>query len=483
MKLESSSKAGAIPVPQSPRAPKQQAKKHQQTKSVCLVSGDLKTLFIKLSVPMMIGMLLNGLYSLVDAYFISSFIGDAAFAGVSSIFPLQMALIAIAICIGNGSSVLISNQFGANNLAAIKRIFNNTLVLILSISLLVLIASFNLSIESFIPVSSSNPDSDATLVHAMDYFFIIVSGYIFLLLLSLLSDYLRAISNMKGLLLIILMGALSNVVLDYLLIVVFNLGTSGAALATVIAQLSGVITGVLIVAKSSAPLRLSKIGIELNLTIVKEILVTGSPALITTLGAAMVMATVNMNIINYNSINPEVWIGAYGITVRINILLLLPLMAISNASQTIIAQNFGANNIERVQSCLRIGITTAITYLFFITLILILFSANILDTLGIGENQAKYAEKIFAIMFILLPVSGVTTVGIAYLQAVKKAPLAIALTFSQIYLLLIPLLLLIPPSLDVNQIWYAYPATQIVMASVSILILWNQNNNFRQLRT
>ncbi|MDP5138290.1 MATE family efflux transporter [Rheinheimera baltica] len=189
---------------------RQENPEHKLTPS-SLESEKLRNLYVKIALPMAFGMVLSGLYNMVDAYFIAQYVGDIGFAAVSAIFPLQMLVIALGAFISNGVSIVVSQYWGAGQNSKAQTVINNafTLVLLLSIVLAILVLS------ATSPLLRSSGVTDLLFDDARAYFIPVTMGAVLVLSLSLITDLLRAQTKMQSLLLIIILGAVSNVILVY----------------------------------------------------------------------------------------------------------------------------------------------------------------------------------------------------------------------------------------------------------------------------
>jgi putative MATE family efflux protein len=440
-----------------------------------LETESITRLYAKIAIPIAFGMVLSGLYNIIDAFFIAQFVGAEAFAAVSAIFPLQMLIIAIGALISNGVSIIVSQYWGAKKYDEARKVLDNafTLILLLAIVLAIPIFGYTSQILNAISVT------ELLFVDAKAYFVPITLGAIFVLSLSLICDLLRAQTNMQGLLLIILFGTIANIFLDYLFIVVADMGTRGAAFATLLGQLMAIILGLKILSADKSSLKISKLRLTLNIDVIIRFLSLGLPVFISYLGASIIMLLINSSIAHHALIDPEQFIAAYGIISRINIFLILPLIAISYASQTIIAHNFGANIAHRVKKTAITGVVIATCYLCVVALCLYLLPRQIIGIFSQQESLISQTQSIAEIMFLMLPFSGISAICIAFFQATGRAKLALTLSITQVYVFLLPGILLILNMFDLSKIWYAFPLTQCLSILLTAALLWTQKHTFK----
>jgi len=443
-----------------------------------LATQPINTLFMRLAMPMVFGMLINGLYNLVDAFFVSQFIGSDAMAAVSIAFPLQMVIISLAASISNGSSVLVSQFLGANNPLKANHIVSNAIRLIILLAVMIAVISFFLqsSLLQILQVPTTLKEG------VIDYFMPLALGSILVFLLSLLSDLLRAQGKMKALLVIILMGAIANILLDALFIVVFDWGLTGAATATLSAQLLGCILGIKYFSPSNSILKLQPLSSPLNVNIAKNILALGAPVLIQYAGASILIALINAMIsfsINDHTVN---WLSAYGIIGRLNIFMILPLIAMTNATQTIVSFNHGANNKARTHQALRQGIKASVVYLSIMASLLLAIPNVLLAAFTNDKVVIELGVEIAQMMFIFLPLAGISSTAVAFLQGIGYAKQALLLSMVKVYFLVLPLLFVIHTLWGFEKLWYAFPLADLgALALVSGLFIVYKKNNTRQL--
>ncbi|WP_100642775.1 MATE family efflux transporter [Alteromonas facilis] len=422
-------------------------------------------LYLKLSVAMAIGMLINGMYSLVDAYFIGTYVGPIEFAAVSTVFPIQMLQIAFAALISSGASILVSRYLGSGDNSQLKTCVISGVVLILMLSLFMALLLIG-GEQTVLPLIGVTP---SLLPLAVTYYVPLVAGSALIFLLFFTSDLLRAYSNMKGLLNVILLGALTNVVLDWLFIATLHWGLAGAAYATLISQALGVCLAIKLLGLkrydfANLSVDLGGIGKQIRL-----ILGLGLPALSTYLGAALVVGSVNHLLATYGTLDIANWIGAYGLLGRLNVFCILPLIAITNACQTIVSYNYGAAEFNRVDNAIKLGLVIAMVYLLVVALGLITFAGNIAGLFTDDDQLKSTVAKIASIMFLLMPLAGLSGITVAGLQSTNRPKQAMLLSFAKIYLVLVPALFLLTQWVDVTALWYAFPIAELVMLPFLVL--------------
>ena len=432
-----------------------------------LATDDIGRLFAKFAVPMAIAMLINGLYNLVDAFFIARYVGPAGMAGVSIVFPLQMIIIALAGMVSNGVSAIVSRRFGAGQLSEANQVVANAafMLLLMAIVIPILMLWFMPTLLRGLGVT------EELWPYAEGYLRPIISASILTFMLSLIMDLLRAEGKMGGLFAIIVLSALSNTLLDALLIAGLGWGVQGAAIATLTAQALGLLLGLLFFFKGQTKLDLPRPTFKPVSTVIGEILALGSPVLLSYLGVALITGLVNYTLAHSGHQHLPVLIGAYGVLGRISIFTIMPLIAMSNACQTIAAFNYGAGLTERVKGTVKIGIVASTTYLSIIAAIMLLLPAQVMAIFSDNQALITQGEQIAQVMYLGLPLAGIGTMAIAMFQAIGHARHAVLLSSVKVYLLLLPLILLVPSLLGTDAIWYAFPLADLIVFILVVVLV------------
>ena len=196
-----------------------------------LGSEPISKLLFKMSVPMILAMVINGMYYLADAIFVGWGVGSEALGGLAVVFPLQMLAIAIGMAIGTGTASIESIELGNQRKDKVAKIIKTSVIfsLILGILLPLILIVFKKEIIYFFGATEN------IYPHAEGYYTYIVYGFVFIFLSFLEINIIKAEGNAKLAALGMFLGAFLNVILDAIFIFVFHMGTAGAALATVIA--------------------------------------------------------------------------------------------------------------------------------------------------------------------------------------------------------------------------------------------------------
>jgi len=421
----------------------------------------------RFSLPAVVGMLVHALYNVVDRMFIGHAVGAVGIAAISVAFPMMIALMAFGMLIGLGATSLISIRLGQQRRKDADAVMGNALVLftIVSAALTVLGLAF---ITPILKVFGAGAD---ILPYSREYLRIILLGTIFQCIGFGMSNFIRGEGNPNKAMSTMLIGAFLNMLLDPVFIFWFDMGIRGAAAATVISQACSSALVLWYFLGGRSLLRIRARSLRLKRRIVLDIMAIGSAPFAMQIASSVVISLFNHQLRVYGGTTA---LSAMGIIFSILMLILMPVVGISQGAQPIIGYNYGAGNFNRVISALRLaalvatGVTLAgfVFAMLFPELIISAFSAKDTGLIAMGSHALR-------LFFIMLPVIGFQIVGANYFQAVGKARQAIFLNLSRQVLLLIPALLILPVFLGLDGVWLAGPVSDLGAALLTgICLFW-----------
>lgn len=420
-----------------------------------LGEANIGNLILKFSIPAIIGMLVNALYNVVDRIFVGQGMGSDGIAAISIGFPIMLIIMAFGMLIGLGSTALISIRLGEKNKEQAELIMGNAIILLIVVSLL-LTATGLIFLEPLLRLFGASP---AILPPAKIYMGIILIGSAFQNLGFGMNNFIRAEGNPKIAMLTMLIGAVTNTILDPIFIFGFNMGIAGAAFATVISMMVSAIWVFLYYRGDQSTLKIRAVNLILQSWVVRQIVALGSAPFVMQVAASGIMALINHRLVTYGG---DLAISAMGIVHSTMMLILMPVFGINQGVQPIIGYNYGARQFDRVKQALKLAIlaATMVTTLGFILiqgfpqLIIRLFSRSDQELIALGA-------KALSSFMLCLPIIGFQIVSANYFQAVGKPKQAMLLSLSRQVLLLIPALLIMPRFLGLNGVFYAGPVADL----------------------
>ena len=312
----------------------------------------ISKLILKFSIPAIIGMLVNALYNVVDRIYIGHGVGSLGIGGITVSFPIMLILMAFSMLIGVGANSLVAIRFGQGRKEEAEGIFNNAFVLLVASSLVLTV----IGLITMEPVLKLMDTSDLILPYAKDYLSIILLGAVFQSLGMGMNNFIRSEGNPKIAMNTMLIGAITNIVLDPIFIFVFNWGMKGAAFATIISQAVSAIWVLLYFLRGKSVLKLKLSYMKLKAIYVGKILALGAAPF------TMQIASSALNFIMTKGLNTyggDVAVSGMGIVNSIITLMIMPIFGINQGMQPIIGYNYGARKYDRVKQAYHLAVIFA----------------------------------------------------------------------------------------------------------------------------
>lgn len=442
--------------------------------SMQLGKENIGKLLLKFSVPAIIGMIVNAFYNIVDRIFIGQGVGELALSGVTITFPVSTIIMAFGMLIGIGAAALISIRLGQQRKNEADKIMGNAFILIVIIMILLTLVSL-VFLEPMLKIFGA---SDVTLPYAKDYIYIILLGSILQNIGFGLNGIIRSEGNPKVAMLTMLIGAITNMILDPVFIFVFGLGVKGAAIATIIGQALSAIWVVFYFTKGNSVLKLKLKYMKLEMRIIREIFSIGMAPFFMQLAASLVTVISNNALVTHGG---DVAVGAMGVISSVSMVILMPIFGINQGAQPIIGYNYGAKSYDRVKKALKYAIIAATTITTIGFLSIQLFSPQIIKLFNKNPELVSIGTKGLRTYMFMLPVIGFQIVSTNYFQAIGKAKVAMFLSLSRQVITLIPLLLIIPPIFGLNGVWYCGPTADFIASLITAIFLMREIKDISRL--
>ncbi|HOC35568.1 MAG TPA: MATE family efflux transporter [Tenuifilaceae bacterium] len=406
---------------------------------------------LRFATPMLIGDIFQQLYNVVDSIIVGRFIGDKALAAVGASFPVIFVIIALVLGIGIGSTVVISQYFGARNFDMVKRAANTIYIFLLISGVVVtaigLMASGAIFRMLHLPEELMKP--------ARTYLNIFMLGMVVMFAFNAIASILRGIGDSKTPLYFLLISTLTNVGLVLLFVVKFRWGIAGAAWATVISQVVAFIIALIYLNHSqhmlSINLRTMKFDRQIFRQIVKIGLPTGIQQTMVALGSMAMMGIVN-------SFGTTV-IAAFTVASRLDALIATPIMDFAAALSGFVGQNIGANKIDRVKRGLRSTLKISISFCVVNIAIILIFGHSLMgiftkssDVIAIGYQYLLVVSLFYIIFSVMFSINGL-------LRGVGAAVVPMYITLLSLWIFRIPLAYLLSKTFGMGAlgIWWSIP--------------------------
>ena len=410
-------------------------------KKVDLGKENINKLLISFAIPCVISMLINSVYNIVDQIFIGKGVGTLGNAATNVIFPLVIIFNAVAGLIGNGAAANLSLKLGEGKKEEGGKIVGSavTVSIIFSIILSV-IAYFFLPKLVYMFGCTEN-----VYQYAVDYGKIIILGAPFMIIYSALSQLIRADGSPKYSMVLLVVGAILNIILDPIFIFTFNMGVKGGAIATVIGQIVSFAMAILYLKKVKS-VKLEKESFKVDKSITRT-LGLGLSSFITQSTVLALFVFMNNMMTKYGALTKygaDIPLSVYGVISKINSLYISTILGISIGAQPIIGFNYGAGNYERVKETLRKVLTINLVVGLIFNIIFYLFPKEIVSIFitNSDPNYKLFLEFAVVICHSFLLVMGLnflemtTSITVQSLGNVKKATMV---SFIRQIILFIPI--------------------------------------------
>ena len=435
-----------------------------------LATEKINKLIISFAIPCVISMIINSIYNIVDQIFIGKGVGTLGNAATNVIFPLVILGNAIAGLIGNGAAANFSLRLGEGNKDSAKKSVGEAITLSFIVSLIFTLISFILLPKLLYFFGCT----ENVYSYAFDYGKIILIGMPFMIVYSVFSNIIRADGSPKYSMVMLIIGAIINIILDPVFIFGFNLGVKGGAIATVIGQIVSFIIAIVYLKKFKT-IKLEKDDFKLSKNIFK-ILSLGLSSFITQLTILVLFVFMNNIMTKFGAksvYGADIPLSVYGVLSKINSIYVSIILGVSIGVQPIIGFNFGAGNIDRVKEVLKKVIILNFLIGIAFNIILYCFPKEIVS-IFITSSDANYDLfmefavlmcKTFFMVCALNAVEMTTSIVIQSLGHVKKAT---AVSFIRQIILLIPISLLL--SITFNKGIYGVLDAGRISDSVTFVI-------------
>ena len=379
------------------------------------------------AIPSIVSMLVNALYNIVDQIFIGQGIGYLGTGATNIIFPLTIAFASFSLMLGDGASAYLSLKLGRGQKEEAARGAGNGILLSVIISI-----SFAAAVLVFFPQFLNLFGCTAELEpYAKDYGYIVAVGFPFFAVCATINSIIRADGSPRFAMASMLIGSVLNMILDPILMFALGLGIKGAALATVMSQITSFTLNVLRLRKLKS-IKL-KGNLKLNFSIIVKIVTLGASSFITQVFATIVMGIQNNLLKTYGAMSvygSEIPISVIGVIFKAVEILNSIVLGLAVGSQPIIGYNYGAGNYSRVKKTLR----TVILYgLIVSTVVFTLFQTiphKIILLFGGGGNELyiEFAKTAFRLYTMFIIGSSVLVPVVTFLQAIGKGGKSAALS-------------------------------------------------------
>ena len=423
----------------------------------------ISKLLIQQAVPASIGILVMSLNILIDTIFVGQWIGSNAIAAINVVLPVSFFIAALGMAIGIGGASIISRALGQEDIKKATATFGNQVTFTLLLTTIVVVLGLGF-VDQIIPLFGGKGSLFSL---SKVYYTIVMYGVPVLAFCMMGNNTIRAEGKPKNAMYAMMLPSVSNLILDYIFIYVFDWGMMGAAWATTLSYVvCAAYIGYFFIRHSV--LRIQWSDLTLKWLLVKEMSSLGSVTLARQAMVSLTVLLVNNLLFSYGG---ESSIAVYAILSRMLMFVTFPIFGITQGFLPIAGFNYGAQKWDRVQTVIKVSIKYATLLATAIGIAVFVFAEYIPYLFSKDLAVTSQTPSALRYVFAALPVVGLQLIGAAYFQAVGKALPALLLTLSRQGLFFIPLLYLLPTFFGINGIWLAFPIADVLSTLVTVYFL------------
>lgn len=421
-----------------------------------LAKEPLGKLLARLAVPTVAAQIINMLYNIVDRIYIGHIpnIGAMALTGVGVCMPLIMIVSAFAALVGNGGAPRATIYMGKGDKASAEKTLGNCFLaqIIISIILTIILLVWN---RSFLLAFGA---SENTIDYAVDYMNIYALGTIFVQLTLGMNAFITAQGFAKTGMLSVLIGAITNIILDPVLIFGFGMGVQGAALATILSQALSCIWVVSFLFGKKTFLRIKKGNIGLNPKIILPCLSLGLSFFIMQASESVISVCFNSSLLKYGG---DIAVGAMTILTSVMQFAMLPLQGLGQGAQPIISYNYGAGNAGRVKGAFKLLLKSSLCYSTLLWLCIMLFPQLFAAMFTTDPELLSFTKNALRIYMAVMLIFGIQMACQMTFTSLGNAKASITVAVMRKFILLIPLIYIMPHIFTADQTMAVYMAEPI----------------------
>lgn len=422
-------------------------------------------LVLKMALPMVISMLVNSLYNIVDSFFVAQ-VSEDAMTAISIVYPLQNLANAVGVGFGVGINAAVAYYLGANNSKAANR--SATLGIILSaLHGTVLAGICVLLIRPFISMFT---DSEQIIAYGLDYFYVVIAFAPVLTLGMAFEKVLQATGKMKTTMFCMAIGAVANIILDPIFIsglgVIPAMGVFGAALATGIGQTLSLISyiAVFLLAKTPVRLRLERRGEE---KICRKLYYVGIPASLNLALPSFMITVLNAILAAF----AEVYVLILGVYYKLQTFIYFTISGIVQGIRPLISYNLGAGRKDRVIGIFKVTLLLSLGVMVIGTILCLAIPKQLMDIFTDTPQtmeQGAVALRIISAGFI---VSAISVVVSGSFEALGKGMPSLIISLLR-YIAILPIAFLMSYLFQAVGVWHSFWITELLSAIVSCVLFW-----------
>lgn len=423
-------------------------------------------LLLSMSVPMMLSMLIQSLYNIIDSIYVAR-LGTGALTAVSLAYPLQNTIVSAAVGVGVGISSAISIHLGSGSQEKADRAATIGMFLTLIHCVLFILAGIFIT-EPFLKLFTDDP---AILKDACDYTRIVLCFSFGALLQISFEKIFQSVGAMKITMFLLTAGCIINIVLDPILIFGLlgfpALGVAGAAIATVIGQIGAFLLYIIVYRKNGLAVHISPRHLVFDRSIISQIYSVGIPSTIMMLLPSVLISILNRILAAFS----DVYVAVLGIYFKLQTFIYMPANGIVQGMRPIIGYNYGAGEHVRVKKTIRCSLLCAAILMLLGTVLAILIPEQILSLFNAAPELMTAGVSALRIISLGFLVSSIGLIYAGTFEALGNGRNSLIISLLRQFLITVPLSIVLSRSLGPTGVWISFPVGEAVASLVALLLL------------
>lgn len=426
-------------------------------------SMNIKRLILTMSAPIVVSMMVQSLYNVVDSIFVAQ-ISEEAITAVSMAFPFQQLMMSVGIGTAIGVNSLLARNLGAKQFSQVNKIANNGLLL----AFLSFIAFFMMGLLLSDKLITIQTDNQEIISHGPVYLRICLMGSLGIFTHLMFERLLQATGKTMYTMIAQISGALMNIILDPIMIFGWfgmpAMGLAGAALATVISQYIGALVVAFLCIRKEKDIDIGFRYMKPDFKIIRDIYAVGIPSIIMISISSVTIFSMNQILAKF-SITAVALLGIY---FKLQSFIFMPVFGLNNGIIPIVGYNYGAGNKERMRETIFLGMRYAVTIMLIGTLIMMVFPDKLLGMFNASDQMMDIGRVAFRIICISFPFAAISIISIGVFQAIGKGTLSMIISIIRQLVVLVPLAYLFSLTGNLSMVWWSVIIAELVAVSICV---------------
>jgi putative MATE family efflux protein len=412
-----------------------------------LGTAKISKLMVEFAIPAIVGVVVNGLYNIIDSSFLGHGVGPDGLAAIQVATPIMIFSMAMGVLIGAGGNALMALRLGERKHKAAEKVMGNAFTLTI-ISALICTALVLLFMEPVLQLSGAAKVSATVKGYSEGFIHIIAVFFVLQFFGMGFNNFIRTAGDPNRALYTMIIGTVVCIILNYLFVMVFNWGVNGSAWATVIGQgVSAVLVFWYFVFSKKAPFKLRWSNLMIKPRIVGAICALGSATFFMQMANVVINVILNSQLNTYGALDPigaDGALASIGLIGRITMFAFFPVLGVAMAAQPLFGYNYGAGKFDRVKSTFKVALiwTTAIGIFFWVLVHTI--PVPIVNLFGVPDDLRDFTVIALQVQMFLMPLIGMQVLGSNYFQSSGQPLRSMFLSLTRQVLYLIPLIYFMP---------------------------------------